>query len=331
MRRNNTHDRARRWFADFVHELTPILQAHAVGVLRADVQGLKEWADIGWYAFLARLPSEDRASFSLWFDRYLDDGSHHLGVWYSADRRTINALRESVARAWDVSPALPVYTHDDRTEEALLEARAARAERTRVPAPFIDQWTGKNETYIGLYVALAPHLTRDRSAVLDQVVGALRRLGDAVARHNVERRSSARPDLEQEIERIKRDVIARPEQARLRLAALDHHGGCIITGERAAPVLEAAHIHAKARGGPDHLDNALVLRADLHLLFDVGLITIADRARPVIRVSERLREMSPAYSELAIPKGAETITAAQWAALERRNEAWRDDVGIPRP
>lgn len=332
MKTANKHDRARRWFADLLTQLKPVLDGHAAGVLRPEFHKTKTWSDVGWYALVARLPSEKRASFSIWFDRYLDgEGSHHLGVWYSADRRTVETLREPIARAWSVPPALPVYTHDHRTEASFLEARAARAERTRIPAPFIDQWSGKNETYIGLYVARAPHLARDTSTTLDQVVGALRRLGDVIARHNIERLSSGGSDLEQELARIKRDVIGRPEQARLRLAALNHHRGCVITGERAEPALDAAHIRAKAAGGADHLDNALLLRADLHLLFDVGLLTIADREGPVVLVSERLRAMSPAYSAMTTLAGARTITAAQWAALKRRNEAWRDDIGIERP
>ena len=47
-----------------------------------------------------------------------------------------------------------------------------------------------------------------------------------------------------------------------------------MTQERTLPVLEAAHINAYAHGGPHQLSNGLLLRSDLHTLFDRGYITV---------------------------------------------------------
>jgi len=64
---------------------------------------------------------------------------------------------------------------------------------------------------------------------------------------------------------------------------------CTITGERTLPVLEAAHIKPYGSGGPHQPENGLLLRSDLHTLFDQGYITVdADQLKVV--VSGRIRE-----------------------------------------
>lgn len=54
---------------------------------------------------------------------------------------------------------------------------------------------------------------------------------------------------------------------------------CAISGERALPVLEAAHIRPVALGGPNRLGNGLLLRSDVHTLFDRGYITVTPAHR----------------------------------------------------
>jgi len=64
---------------------------------------------------------------------------------------------------------------------------------------------------------------------------------------------------------------------------------CAITGERTLPVLEAAHIKPYGSGGPHELENGLLLRSDVHTLFDQGYVTVdADQLKVV--VSSRIRE-----------------------------------------
>lgn len=63
---------------------------------------------------------------------------------------------------------------------------------------------------------------------------------------------------------------------------------CAATGEKTLPVLEAAHIRPVAEGGQHRIDNGLLLRSDLHRLYDRGCITITPDH--VLRVSQRLRE-----------------------------------------
>ena len=63
---------------------------------------------------------------------------------------------------------------------------------------------------------------------------------------------------------------------------------CAVTGERVLPVLEAAHIRPYARGGEHRTDNGLLLRSDLHTLFDRGYVTVTPELR--VEVSPRIRE-----------------------------------------
>ena len=63
---------------------------------------------------------------------------------------------------------------------------------------------------------------------------------------------------------------------------------CAVTGERSLSVLEAAHIRAHAAEGPNQTRNGLLLRADIHRLFDDGYVTVDPKLRFV--VSPRLRD-----------------------------------------
>ncbi|NHA00518.1 HNH endonuclease [Nocardioides sp. W3-2-3] len=51
-------------------------------------------------------------------------------------------------------------------------------------------------------------------------------------------------------------------------------GRCAITGDDISGALDACHIHAHAAGGSMETTNGVLLRSDLHTLFDLGLIAI---------------------------------------------------------
>ena len=63
---------------------------------------------------------------------------------------------------------------------------------------------------------------------------------------------------------------------------------CAITGERVLPVLEAAHIIPYAEGGRHEISNGLLMRSDLHTLFDRGYLTVTPELR--VRISGRLKQ-----------------------------------------
>jgi putative restriction endonuclease len=62
---------------------------------------------------------------------------------------------------------------------------------------------------------------------------------------------------------------------------------CSITGEKTLPVLEAAHIKPFASAGPHHISNGILLRSDMHKLFDTGYLTITHEHK--IEISPRIK------------------------------------------
>lgn len=84
-------------------------------------------------------------------------------------------------------------------------------------------------------------------------------------------------------------VTPRLGQGTFRVAVTDAYGrACAVTSEHSLPALEAAHIKPYACEGPHDIANGLLLRADLHRLFDQGYITVTPELR--LEVSRRLRE-----------------------------------------
>jgi putative restriction endonuclease len=67
-----------------------------------------------------------------------------------------------------------------------------------------------------------------------------------------------------------------------------YHRRCSITGEKTLPVLDAAHIKPYAEDGPHIIQNGLLLRSDLHTLYDKGYITVDEKY--YVNVSKKLYE-----------------------------------------
>lgn len=76
-------------------------------------------------------------------------------------------------------------------------------------------------------------------------------------------------------ERELRAVFLRRGQAKFRKALLNaYERRCAVTGCTTEDVLEAAHIIAYKGNSTNRCDNGLLLRADIHTLFDLGLLWI---------------------------------------------------------
>lgn len=87
------------------------------------------------------------------------------------------------------------------------------------------------------------------------------------------------------------EYLTRPRlgQGAFRILVTDaYNRKCAITGERTLPVLESAHIKPFSNEGPHAVNNGILLRSDLHKLFDLGYITITSDFH--IDVSKRIKE-----------------------------------------
>jgi putative restriction endonuclease len=84
-------------------------------------------------------------------------------------------------------------------------------------------------------------------------------------------------------------VQPRLGQGIFRVAVMDAYSrACAVTEEHSLPALEASHIQPYAKDGPHDVRNGVLLRADLHRLFDQGYVTITPDYR--LEVSPRLKE-----------------------------------------
>lgn len=89
-------------------------------------------------------------------------------------------------------------------------------------------------------------------------------------------------------QRITADIVHRRGQPAFRKVLMDTYGqACAITGCNLPAVLEAAHIYPYKGAHTNVVSNGLLLRADVHTLFDLRLIAI-DSATMSIRVSPEL-------------------------------------------
>lgn len=85
--------------------------------------------------------------------------------------------------------------------------------------------------------------------------------------------------------------IIRPRlgQGAFRVVITDiYNRRCAVTGERTLPALEASHIHPYSDGGKHEPKNGLLLRGDIHRLFDRGYVTITPKLH--FEVSPRIKE-----------------------------------------
>jgi putative restriction endonuclease len=79
-------------------------------------------------------------------------------------------------------------------------------------------------------------------------------------------------------------------QGAFRIAVVDaYQRSCAVTGEHSLPVLEAAHIRPYGTGGEHAVSNGLLLRSDVHRLYDQGYVTVSPDHK--FKVSPLLREV----------------------------------------
>jgi hypothetical protein len=108
-------------------------------------------------------------------------------------------------------------------------------------------------------------------------------------------------------------IVRRQGQAAFRRKLMKvYDGACAITECKIEPLLEAAHISPYLGPETNDVTNGLLLRADIHTLFDLGLITIDSQFQ--IEVSARLD--STEYSSLAGKRISQTAAAGDMPSLK---------------
>lgn len=86
-------------------------------------------------------------------------------------------------------------------------------------------------------------------------------------------------------------ILIRPRlgQGAFRILVTDNYRRrCAVSGERTLPALDAAHIRPFSAGGAHEASNGVLLRRDIHSLFDLGYVTITPDLK--FEVSKKIRE-----------------------------------------
>lgn len=99
------------------------------------------------------------------------------------------------------------------------------------------------------------------------------------------------PDMAEEQTRFGEPHLIRPRlgQGAFRVLVTDmYQRRCAVTKERTLPALEAAHIRPYSDGGVHEAQNGLLLRRDIHSLFDAGYVTVTPDLH--FEVSRRIKE-----------------------------------------
>lgn len=115
-----------------------------------------------------------------------------------------------------------------------------------------------------------------------------RQLWEALQEHL---RGPRPPGLADEAARFGAPQLIRPRlgQGAFRVLVTDIYGRrCAVSEERTLPALDAAHIRPYGEGGSHEASNGILLRRDIHSLFDAGYVTVTPDLR--FAVSRRIRE-----------------------------------------
>jgi putative restriction endonuclease len=84
-------------------------------------------------------------------------------------------------------------------------------------------------------------------------------------------------------------VLPRLGQGAFRVVVTDdYQRRCAVTGEKTLPALDAAHIRPYGEGGEHAPSNGILLRRDIHSLFDAGYVTVSPSLH--FEVSSKIRE-----------------------------------------
>jgi hypothetical protein len=122
-----------------------------------------------------------------------------------------------------------------------------------------------------------------------------------------------------------RQIRARRGQQAFRDALRERYGdGCMITGCRLMDVVEAAHIKPYRGAADNHPANGLLLRADLHTLFDLDLLGI-EPGTLIVRVHPDAEaagygEFDGVKLKCSSSKPSGEALALRWEAFGRRRQ-----------
>lgn len=154
--------------------------------------------------------------------------------------------------------------------------------------------------------------------LLKIVQGHLDAIGSSVSLGKPRTKAVREKSPEEQAEAIESKAKGRLGQAGFRAKLIGAYKACPLTGCTIDEVLSAAHIWEYHQGGVHELWNGILLRADIHLLFDRHLLRIFPGDPPIIVLDDSIHGV-PGYDfhlkPLTVPKGVDK---------DRMNEVLRE-------
>jgi hypothetical protein len=135
---------------------------------------------------------------------------------------------------------------------------------------------------------------------------ALPKGGAAAIPEPVPTLSTANPDSLEERENRFAQVEVRTQQGAFRKAVFLACGGrCLVSGCRIPEALEAAHLEGRSwRAGHNAASDGILLRRDLHALYDAGLLSFTEDM--LVRLNPAVREHYGAFEGVMLTARSET-------------------------
>lgn len=308
-----------------------------------DIKGYVALTDPDWYRYLCARPNLDEVNF--WQPhggrafRAINPGAPFFFKLRAPHRSVVGFgffERHEVLPAWlawdlfgDKNGAPDFDGMIDRVERLRAEdsprAGTFQVGCIMVTSPIFfpeDEWVDPPDDWArtGIQQGKTYDLSRDEGARI--LRDCLERAGRTPERWNVDRVAEGSP-------RYGEPVLVHPRlgQGTFSLAVRDAYGGaCAVTREHSVPALEAAHIVPYRDGGPHRIDNGLLLRSDVHRLFDRGYVTVTPDF--TFRVGDQLREeFSNGRSYYPLDGTAIVLPGDASAHPDRERLAWhRENV-----
>jgi HNH endonuclease len=130
--------------------------------------------------------------------------------------------------------------------------------------------------------------------------------------------------IEDARKRVIREIIQRQGQPIFRRKLLKAYGNrCTMTGFRSSFVLEAAHIVPYLGPKTNTIQNGLILRADIHTIFDLGLLGIHPNSRTLLVSSELAKSGYAKLNGRTLSEPIDSSCRPTKSALEFRFELFR--------
>jgi len=221
----------------------------------------------------------------------LERGQFDLELWIETYR---NYSRENAL--W-----FGLYSPRKSPIQELASALGAREwtdHQTRPPTSLVYDDLGRAEYYLGIYESKKGRQHEQR--FVERCISLVNNVCNGLTP------DEEATDVNAEVQRQRRlgTIQSRPEQRKFSKLIRRLYGRqCAVTGSSTPVVLEAAHIRVAAdhRIDVNRADNAILLRADIHALFDRYLITLT-RDGGAVQLSPELTD--PSYDFLRTSKVA---------------------------